>query len=169
MPRNTLALVIVLGMFAILIVGVNIGKIQISKNTQTAVPQKAQTPTKSPTPTPFPLTWNSSECGVSVQYPSNLSKLEAPSGVFFTNTKDAKDTVVIACQKDIPRPALTDDKTEKYSVGSISGTLYHDASEKDGTPIDKLIFRLKKPTTDVYIAGVGPSFTSIVHSLTLYP
>ena len=78
----------------------------------------------------------------------------------------ANDAVVLVCQDDIPGIAVPDDQKETVAVGSSSGTLYHTATPKDGTPID--VFKIRHPKTgmDVLVSGIGTTFASMVKSLT---
>ncbi len=169
MPRNTFLVVTILAVFAALVVGVNIGK-RLSNapppaggSTSTAIPTPALTPT--PTTAP-PITYISKTCGVSFDYPPNFTKQEASgsSGVIFTDP-DVKTMIIFTCQKDIPRPPLAPGNIETIQIASMSAKLYHDTNAKDGTPIDKLIFRHPKNGLDVFFAGLGPLFQQAISSL----
>jgi hypothetical protein len=57
---------------------------------------------------------------------------------------------------------------EVVKIGSTSATLFHDASQKDGTPVDKLIFTLPSlPLMDVYVAGFGDTFNALIKTITI--
>ncbi len=170
MQRNTLIFIAILAIIAALIVGVNIGKsMRITPDLQKSI-------ALSPTPTPpiTLITYTSDLCGISLQHPSNLQRLESTtSGTILTDTDKQEDSIIIICQKDIPRVPLEADQMEKLTIVSASGsatlsaTLYHDASEKDGTKIDKLIFYNKFKNLDVFIAGFGTVFDQAITTVKL--
>jgi hypothetical protein len=164
MHRNTYALVVVLAIFAALVVGVQIGRrLSFGKQSQ-IIPPPIPSPT--PLPTPVPQTYTNALCGFSFQYPTHLTLLEAASGsAVLIDSKNTGNSIAVACQTRIPRPALTPDKVDEVKIGSISGYLYHDANAKDGTLIDKLIFTNPNKHMDIFIAGNGSGFNSIVQSL----
>lgn len=163
MHRNTLIIVCILSVLAALVIGVNLGR-----NTSRAE-QAAGRPSLTPTPTRINMhTYTSPSCGISLTYPEYFTLLENPiNGAVFTNTRNPADAVVVACQKDIPRVPLTEDQIETVQIGSIAAQLYHDASAKDGTPVDKLIFTHPGTKMDVYIAGFGDEFKAVLRSLQL--
>ncbi len=168
MPRNTFLVVSFLAIVAALVLGVNIGK----RLTNPPTPTLVTTPAPSPTPTVIPLTtYTSKTCGVSFEYPAEFVKQEASesAGAIFADPNDIKSMIIFACQKDIPRVPLPPEKIETMQIGSASAKLYHDASSKDGTPIDKLIFRHPKNGLDVFLAGLGPVFTRAVSSFKILP
>ena len=170
MHRNTYLLVIVLAVFAALLVGVNIGK-GMKK-------QAAPTPSV-PSPTPTPVitiqTYLDTYCGFSLSYPSNYTVLENASGsAILNNPTDKTQSMTLTCQKNIPRPALTADKIETLtipstSVASVSATLYHDSSARDGTPIDAVIFHHLANGMDAFIAGYGSAFDAAIKTLRILP
>lgn len=166
MHKNTYLLVSILAVFAALLIGVNIGR--IINNSPSTVP--------SPTPIPEKnmLTYSDLLCGFSLNYPATMNILDGASGsAVLINPEGADQSVVITCQKEIPRPALLPEKTEKRILTNIQGTasvsaiLYHDASAKDGAPIDSLIFRIPGTTLDVFIAGFGDTFNEIIRTVKL--
>lgn len=170
MHKNTFIFLIILAVFAALVVGVNIGRTTSSTNNQTESGRLAPNIAASPaaSPTPGKLEFTSEACDFSLSYPDTLTSIDSPGNTLvLVNKADNKDTVVATCQKDIPRPPLPQSKTETIKIGSTSATLYHDASAKDGTPIDELIFRHPKTRLDVYLAGYGPNFDLIIRSLTI--
>ncbi len=168
MPKNTLKFVSALAVIAALLVGINIGR---SMNRQDAA---IPSPTPILTPTPTPGLVSGSACGVTYRYPNSLTPMESTaSGVILADIKNPESSIIIACQTDIPRVPLTPDRIETMTISggsgpaSVSARLYHDASAKDGTPIDKLIF--SHPTTglDVFIAGFGPVFNALIATVSL--
>lgn len=164
MHRNTLLLVALLAVVAALLVGINVGR-SINR------PEVSQSPTPTPTPTPTLAYLSASACGVSFSYPNFLKGMESStSGAILINTANPNDSIVIVCQKDIPRVPLPPEKIETIPLtgtASISAKLYHDASQKDGAPIDKLIFTHPKTKLDVLLAGFGPVFRDLIASLKL--
>lgn len=170
MHRNTYILISILAVVAALVIGVNIGK-KFSK-TPEVVPVSV-TPT--PTQTPIKLeTYSDPYCGISFSYPSTLSVLDSASGsALLTNAKDTSESVAVACQDEIPRPPLVAEKIESLILpdgeATIAAKLYHDASPKDGSPIDALIFRHPKKKMDVFIAGFGETFNELIKTVQLLP
>lgn len=176
MARNTYVVVLILAVFAALVSGVNIGR----RLSPAAIPQ-AMTPTPTPatTPTPAPTTlqlMESKECGFSIMYPSTLTLAGSSStSAFLVDNKEASQSVALACQEDIPRPPLPADRIETRIIrneartASVSARLYHDASPKDGTRIDELIFRHPKTGIDVFIAGFGETFNQVIQTIKLLP
>lgn len=160
MHRNTLLLVAFLAVIAALLVGLNVGR-SLSPS---------QTPKPSPAPTPIPTIGylSGTVCGVSFMYSNSLQEIESStSGTILADATNPNNSIVIACQKDIPRVPLAPDKIETIEIGSFSAKLYHDASPKDGTPIDKLIFTHPKTKLDVFIAGFGTTYQALLQSLQL--
>jgi hypothetical protein len=170
MHRNTYLFVIFLAVFAALVVGVNIGR------KLTAVPNPPAAPSNpTPIPTLTPLNYTNSVCGFTLAYPATLTMMgNTTTSAILANAKDAKQSVAIACQKDIPRPALTPANIETILIpnpggATVSASLYHDSSAKDGSPIDELIFRNPKNGIDIFIAGIGDSYNQIIRTVELLP
>jgi len=155
-----------LSIFAALVAGVNLGRGIGNKDKQLEV---SPTPQLSPASTlPRILQYDDDTCGISFEYPETMTKTESGlGGAIFTNKEKSDETIIVACQKDIPRPALIENRIESVKIGSVSAKLYHDGSEKDGTPIDKLIFTHPKKIIDIYIAGIGETYNLIIKSLVI--
>lgn len=175
MHRNTFILVAVLGIIAALVIGVNIGRktvIETKSELDTAniiTNQQSIPPIPSPTPSIVLLSYSSSQCGITFSYPATLSKLEADAGAaVFIDTQNPGQSIAVTCQADIPRPPLKNEFIETISVGSISAKLYHDASEKDGEKMDKLIFEHPKTKLDTFISGYGTNYQTILRTLTIH-
>lgn len=175
MHRNTYLLVVFLAVFAALVVGVNLGKrLSPSSNTSatiTPMPSKADAPS-----IPTTIAYTNSACGFSLEYPESLTRMEGATwSAFLVNAQDENGSVAIACQQEIPRPPLTADNIEARVVyneaktASASARLYHDASAKDGTAIDELIFRHPKTGMDIFIAGFGEIFDQVIATVKLLP
>ncbi len=158
MHRNTYLFVTFLAVFAALVVGVNVGRQLTSRQSPIAPPS----PT--PIPTHVPISYTNPLCGFTLDYPASLTMMgNTTASAILTNTEDTTQSVVITCQKDIPRPALVPENIETILIQSpggstVSAKLYHDSSAKDGTPIDELIFRNPKNGIDIFIAGIGETF-----------
>lgn len=158
MPRNTAVLVFFLTILAAIVVGVNLFKPK-EPIADINPPAPVATPTQSV------LSYQNDTCGIQFQYPNTVNKLENTSGALFSDPTSTTSAVIVTCQEEIPRVPLPKDKMETVAIGTYSATLYHDASPKDGTPIDKLIFTHPRLNLDVYIAGTGDLFGQIVSSL----
>lgn len=172
MHKNTLLFTAGLAVVAALVVGVNIGK-SMRFSPISTVPIIVS-PTSSPAPTL--ISYTNERCGITFTHPSNLQRLDSTtSGTILTDPKNQQDSIIIVCQKDIPRVPLEADQMEKLTIVSASGsatlsaTLYHDASEKDGTKIDKLIFYNKFKQLDVFIAGFGTVYDNAIKTMQLLP
>ena len=163
MYRNTFILVSLLAVFAALVIGVNIGR--------RGSLSQAPTPTPGPAPaSPQLLSFNDATCGISLKYPSNLTKLDSATGsAVFLDPKNPQAGLVVICQKDIPRPPLSADKIESFQIGSVSAKLYHDTTAKDGKPVDSLIFANPKTKLDVFISGLGDTFQQVIQTVEILP
>lgn len=166
MHRNTFLLVLTLSIVAALLVGVNIGR----KFRPTDDQPLADTPVATPTASTVvaQTTFTSSTCGISLTLPPGTTvAAEATNGAQFVNP-DAT-VVLLGCEKDIPKLALPPEKIETIQVASIAAKLYHTTSTKDGTPFDALIFTNPKNSMDIYLTGLGSTFSAIVKSITILP
>lgn len=168
MHRNTLLLTAFLAVIAALLVGFNLGRNMPGSDSEGIMPA----PIGSPTPTFAYLSGEA--CGLSFQYPNTLTPLESStSGTVLANADTPDESVIVICQKDIPASPLPPDKIESMTIRAASGTatvsakLYHDTSEKSGSPIDKLIFVHPKTGLDVFVGGFGPIFNQIITTLKL--
>lgn len=171
MHRNTRLLIVALAVIAALLIGINIGRSMGSPAPVVAIPTLAPTPTTPPVST---VVYTNKTCGITFAYPSTLTPSESsPSGTVLSDPKNPQDTVTVVCQPGIPRVPLMPEKIETLSIPSASGSatasarLYHDISQKDGSPVDKLIFANRKNGLDVYIAGFGTVYNSVISSLKL--
>lgn len=168
MHKNTLLLASLLAVIASLLVGFNVGR-SMSQSTQ---PQPSPTPATSPTPTLAYLLGTT--CGLSYQYPNTLTAMESSSsGIILANVANPEASIVMVCQQEVPRvplaPNLMEPMVIRAATGSASASavIYHDASAKDGSPLDKLIFTHPKSGLDVFIAGYGATYTQFINSLKL--
>ncbi len=165
MHKNTYLLVSILAVVAALVVGVNVGK----KLSLAPIPTPA--PTAIPTPEQTTELFTSTLCGFSLEYPSTFTLMESASGSAIMNhPSDKNQSIVATCQKDISGIPLPPEKIELLVIPSatgatISAKLYHDASAKDGTAMDALLFTHPTNGLDIFIAGFGPAFDAAIKSL----
>lgn len=168
MQRNTYLFVSFLAVIAALLVGVNIGRVTSTSST----PQEPTQMTGIPSPTSSGLqvkAYNNAYCRVRFEYPDTFTQLESASqAAAFRGPKDGEG-LLFTCQKDIPKPSVTEENTEDVRIGSVSGTIYHTRSTKDETVIDSLIIRHPATKLDIFLAGSGQVFKDVVSSLTLIP
>lgn len=163
MHRNTLLVTIFLAIMAALVVGVQIGR-QIN-------PSILPTPTPALTPTPTEslqtfVPYTNDYCGFSFNYPNSLTLTPGSSGSAVLS--NSGETILMACQENIPRPPLTQERIEVATIAGVTNAkIYHDASPKDGMQIDALIFTNPTNGLDVFISGVGPAFAQIISSIQL--
>ncbi len=177
MHRNTYLLIASLAVVAALLIGINLGrKFAPTENTSSTPPTPLTSPSPLAQPTIALVSYTNAFCGFSLEYPDTLTKFDnASDSAILTNTKNTKESIAIACQKDIPRPALSAENSESMTLwnatktASISAKLYHDASPEDGTPTDALIFYHPKKFMDVFIAGYGTTFDQILQTVKLLP
>lgn len=163
MHRNTKVFIAVLAALAIFLAFV--------RTHPPADPLSRMTPvTLPPTPTvvrPATIDYVSDYCGIAVTRPLSVSVKELSSGSAVFTTKESSTASVLACEKQIPRPALVQSKIETVAIGSVSAKLYHDASSKDGTPVDILMFRHPDTGMDVLFSGFGPVYRAMLSTLTI--
>ena len=168
MHRNTYLLVSFLAVIAALIVGVNIGRMTIPSLTPQAPPQA--TVTSTPTPSrPQVKTYNNPYCRVRFEYPVTFTQLESASQAAAFRGPEDGDGILFTCQKDIPRPSVTEENMEDVRISSVSGKIYHTKSTKDETVVDSLIIRHPTTKLDIFLAGRGKIFKDIVSTLTFTP
>ncbi len=161
MHKNTFLLVVFLAVISVLVAFVNL-------RNQSQTPQTTNTPT--PTQAPKLVRYTNTFCGISFSYFDALQKIEsATNSAVFVNQANPQDSILVTCQDEIPRVPLPPEKMEPFVIqgSTVSAVLYHDASQKDGVPIDKLIFTHPTKNIDVFIAGLGDAYTALISSLEL--
>lgn len=176
MHKNTYLFVTFLSIFAALVVGVNIGK-KLLPQTQQSLTSTVAPLNPNVTPTPILLLYTNTMCGFTLKYPATLTLVDSETGnsAILNNAEDEKQSMAIACQKEIPRPPIVASQIETLKIFDTNGTstisakLYHDASAKDGTPTDALIFTNPKNRLDIFIAGYGDIYNEVIKSVTLTP
>ena len=172
MHRNTYVVVSILAVLAALVVGVNVGR----KITPLQVPE-----TPSPTPSlvvslsPAIQTFVNSSCGFTITYSDPYTLMDSASGSAVLNyPNDPTKSIVMACQKSIPRPAIAAENIETVflpskSGASVSASLYRNQSSKDGQPVDALVFTHPTKKTDVFFAGYGEAFNALIRTIIVTP
>ncbi|KKU87112.1 hypothetical protein A3A64_02470 [Candidatus Gottesmanbacteria bacterium RIFCSPLOWO2_01_FULL_48_11] len=173
MHRNTYLLIAFLAVIAALLIGINLGrKFASQQQTSDTAPTPLTSPSLLAQPTIALVPYTNTFCGFSLEYPNTLTKFDNASGsAILTNTQNTDESIAIACQEEIPRPPLTAENIESITVwnttktASVAARLYHDASQKDGTRLDALIFHHPKTGLDVFLAGFGPTFQQILTTL----
>ena len=171
MHRNTLLFVSLLAVVAAFLVGTLVGR-NLPKSTTITVTQ-APSPTTQPTPKTMLLTYIDDTCKLSLEYPNTLEILESTnSGTLLTDPNNEKDTILVVCQRDIPRVPLAPEKITSVILhttkgATVSAKIYHDTSANDGTPMDKLIFTHPSTDMDVLIGGFGTLYNTIISSVKL--
>lgn len=180
MHRNTYLLVSLLAVIAALLIGVNVGRqfIPSSPSSSLVSPTPSVLPSGQPAQTNL-KTYRNTFCKVAFDYPMALTVLENASGsaaftqphsneAGFTGT-NPDDGILLTCQKDIPKPTVSEGSSEEMRVGTIAAKLYHTQSASDGASIDSLIFRHPGIKLDVFLAGTGDAFRKLISSITLIP
>ncbi|KKR33375.1 MAG: hypothetical protein UT63_C0018G0015 [Candidatus Gottesmanbacteria bacterium GW2011_GWC2_39_8] len=185
--RNTLLLIISLVAFGSFLIGVNVGKkvafeeIKLSDITPTLTavnitnsppisPITPISPTNNETMKPSNngfSTYTNQTCGFSFTYHGSYIKEESNNNATVINLDpdNPDDKISATCQKDIPRPPLSDNKIENIEIDGIAAKLYHDAYMKDGSPRDEVIVKLPNREEDLFIAGYGKTFNQILTTL----
>lgn len=159
MHRNTKILLIFLGLIVALIAGVKV------KLWLTGGPAAIILPTPVPTPVAF-VPYINKDCGISFSYPEDFTKEEATNAARLTSTL-SKETIDIACGKTLPKPPLPKEKIEAVTVASISATIFHDASAKDGSPRDVVVVTHPQKQLEIALFGHGDVFRKVLESLKL--
>ncbi|MEK7166617.1 MAG: hypothetical protein AAB874_07450 [Patescibacteria group bacterium] len=159
MKRNTNLLIIFLGVLATFLFGV---RVNTWLNGDRSISQA------SPTPSAQPLTksYTNKYCGISFDYSVDYLLNEATESARLVHTRSG-DMISTTCSKELPKPPLPANKIETASVSGQKATLYHDASSKDGTPIDVVMFKHPKKGLEIAILGFGEEYKRIVESLKL--
>ncbi len=172
MHRNTYFLVSILAVLAALVVGVNIGRMAAPPPTSQSSTQDESGPTPSVISTPSEpqlKTYRNSYCRIRFDYPDNYTQLESASQAAAFRGPGRGEGILLTCQKDIPRPSVTQENIEDIRISSVSGKIYHTQSAKDGTIVDSLIVRHPVTKLDIFLAGSGQVFKDVVSTLTLTP
>lgn len=105
------------------------------------------------------LTYTNTTYGYALKYPADWQLKESQDGTSFTKEEAS---IVVIIQPDIPRVPLPDDKIEQVMLDGVPATLYHDHSLKDGAAVDKVITDWPESDNDIYLAGYGEVFDTMV-------
>lgn len=168
MHRNTFLFVSILAVIAALLIGVNIGKKINPQPEPTPTTSNLQPTTNNLQPSPSILTFTDVFCQIALTYPSDLTLTELASGsATIVNADNDKEGVAIACQKDIPKPAIPAEDIESIIIAGVSGILYHTTTAKDATPVDIAIFQHPATGLDIFFSGTGSIFQQILSSLVI--
>ncbi len=169
MQRNTYVLVSILAVLAALVVGVNLGK-KLSPAGQSPL-GGAPTPTAVVTPTPPPQAFVNTACGFSVQYTDDFTLADSATGsAILQSNNDANKSIIMTCQKNVPRPASPSAQIKKLFIptttgASVSATMYEDNSTPDGSTLDAVIFTHPTNKLDIFIAGYGDAFNALLKTI----
>lgn len=184
MAKATLALLFVLSLVATLLLGINIGKKMeklqsmpipspTPQNLQISPPSVSTTPPITPnnvTTSGNLTTYTSYNCFYKATYPNSWRhvELDAKSVAFENPSSTESGRVAILCAQSVPTPSVPVDKIANYSIGSISAKLYHNFSS-DSTPLEEIIAPIPGKNMNIFIAGSGSVFSSIVKSIQFLP
>lgn len=175
MHKNTIIVIIILAVVASLLIGINlgrkIGKVQTLTNPSPSA-VLVEIPSPSPSvdaqPSPPPKTsvlYSLKGCGISFAYDTEYTLQIASRGAQLTHATDANNKISIACQADIPRPPLTEERIEDATIAGVQTVIYHDASAKDGLPLDAVIFTHPKNKLDIAILGFGEAYDRLLQTV----
>lgn len=162
MHRNTFLLVLILSVIASLLVGVNVGK-KLTPEGQDQPLIETPLPT---IPAQQPTLFTNTNCGITLSMPlgTQAEGVASRSARFISADQSV---IQFACEREIPRFPVPTGQIESVQISSISATLYHTKSAKDGTPFDALIFRNPTTAMDIYLAGFGSTFSAIIRTIEL--
>jgi len=166
MHRNTAILVGILALTAALLVGIQLGKLTgFIPN-----PSPFPSPVVLTTPTPLPklTSFRHQTCGLSFDYPDDYKLQQASDSATLTPPNAVDPTtqrIILLCGVDFPKPPLPAERIEEATIAGRQATIYHDASAKDGTPLDVVIFSHPKNGLEVALFGFGEIFKKVIQSL----
>lgn len=164
MARNTFLLIVSLGIIAAIVVGINIGRITLSPQTNVEI-----TPTESllPTPTPKLLIYDATTCPLRFQYSDIYTKVDLDTGgSTFINLEDTSDKLTLICQKNLEQPKEFEDALE-YNIGSSSARLIQPVATTSGQTTGRLYINDTKTGMGIIISGSTPIFNQLLNSLQL--
>ncbi|MDP1723038.1 MAG: hypothetical protein Q8L37_07670 [Candidatus Gottesmanbacteria bacterium] len=170
MYRNTYLLVSLLAVIAALLIGVNLGRKLTPATPSSSI--SFPTPTVLTTGQSIPSDvkpYRNSFCNVAFDYPASLRVLENASGSAAFTGNNPDDGILMTCQKNIPKPMVSESSIEDIRVGTTAAKLYHTQLATDSASVDSLIFRHPGTKLDVFLAGRGEAFRKLISSITLLP
>ena len=113
-------------------------------------------------------TYTSTDCGVKFEYSGIFEVTEASSSAIFISQENQNEVVRLICGIEFPKPPLPEDLIEEATIASQLATIYHDASAKDGTPVDVIVFNHPTKDFEVALFGYGERFEKIIQSLSIF-
>lgn len=176
MPKRAIALLVFLTIIATLLVGINIGKkLNLSQGSRLAG-QTASSPSPFISPTLTPAVATSLQEGISLYRDVNCGYEFKYQGSYKQYTNDGYNSIQISdpegslpdlvatCQAEIPKPPLAPEKIAAIVLDGVPTNLYHDASQKDGSPRDEIIVKHPLKNLEIIIAGFGEYFNEATNS-----
>jgi hypothetical protein len=173
MYRNTIIFIAFLAVIAALLTGINIGRRLTTSAPPASLPAVTPAPVvivPSPlaSPTPAPVNYTLPDCGVSFVYDPQFTLQEASASAQLTQTSTG-EKISVACAASIPKPPLPKEKVDDITVAAVKTKLYHDASAKDGTPVDVVVVRHPSRKLDVGFFGFGEKYNDLLKTVTFLP
>jgi len=169
LAKTTAILIIILAIIAALVTGIQIGRKVGSGSLFTSSPTPDLT-SQAPSPSVIASasaqlqTFTHKECGVQFQYDPAYQVSQSSNSAILVNGTTG-DQVSLACAAEIPLPPLPPEKIDEATVAGQAATIYHDASAKDGTPIDVVIFDHPVKGLKVALLGFGEVFQQTLTSI----
>jgi hypothetical protein len=165
MYKNTALLIAFLAVIAGILVGYRMGV--KTRPTEIAV-ESILYPSASPIPTPTSasvINYTSPDCRINLSYSSDFDISEASSSAVFINKSNETDTIRLICGIEFPKPPLAKDRINEATVGGQLATVYHDASAKDGTPLDVYVMIHPLHQFEIALFGYGAHFEAVLQTL----
>lgn len=174
MPKRAIALLIFLTVIATLLIGINIGKkLSLSQGQPL---QTASSPSPFISPTLIPTVTASLQegislyrdvnCGYEFQYLGSYKQFsnEGFTSIQISDPEGSLPDLVATCQAEIPKPPLAAERIEAIVLDGVRTFLYHDTSQKDGSPRDEIIVKHPLKNLEIIIAGYGEYFNEATSS-----
>ncbi len=168
MHRNSAIIIAILAILAAFLIGVNINRrLHPEENSPQPSAISYQTPNPSPSSANFELrTSNLAYCGLSFAYPGSFTITSASDSAQLINN-ETSEQISIGCAQEIPQIPLPEDKIEDATISGQPAKLYHDASAKDGSPKDVVIFTNPQNQLQVALFGYGKNFEELLKTVKL--
>ena len=164
MHKNTAILIVFLSVIVALIVGLNLGHI-FSKDQQEINNQPSTSPISLSSPISTSTTYTHPACKVTFAYDPSFSISSESSDSAVLINKNTREKITLLCGVEFPKPPLPEDKIEVATIAGQMTTVYHDASAKDGTPVDVAVFIHPKTDMEVALFGFGEKFQKLLTTL----
>lgn len=159
MHRNTQILVVLLGILAATVAGINLGR----------PPQQPQetvqlvTPTAIPTPTIQLQTFTNPNCAIAFQYTGAITKVDIESGGSTLSDLQG-NALTVLCQASLTRPREMTN-AEPYNIGTVSALLLQPDATSAAQP--RLFFRHPQTRKNISITGTPSLFAEMLTTITL--